>query len=132
VEDYGVSVRDKVTECCNVPDIAVIVTIDVVEAGDGVLWDLPQPIESISPDDTTAQTASVLALRRRIRRMQQSVAASVVSGSSNGKVLSAEAIIGVSETVSFVAIAIPEGVTVEGEKLHDAPVGSPEQLNETT
>ena len=26
---------------------------------------------------------------------------------------------------------VPGGVTVEGEKLHDAPVGRPEQANET-
>ena len=36
------------------------------------------------------------------------------------------------ETVSVVVDAeVPEGVTVAGEKLHDAPVGSPEQVNVT-
>jgi hypothetical protein len=34
-------------------------------------------------------------------------------------------------TVSIVEAAAPDGVTVAGEKLHEAPVGSPEQLNET-
>ncbi len=34
-------------------------------------------------------------------------------------------------TVNIVDDEAPEGVTVDGEKLHDAPVGSPEQLNKT-
>jgi hypothetical protein len=34
--------------------------------------------------------------------------------------------------VSVVEAAAPEGVTVVGEKLHDAPTGSPEQAKETT
>jgi hypothetical protein len=33
--------------------------------------------------------------------------------------------------VSVVEADAPEGVTVAGEKLHDAPVGSPEQVKET-
>jgi len=33
-------------------------------------------------------------------------------------------------TVSIVDVA-PGGVTVDGEKLHDAPEGNPEQANET-
>ena len=33
-------------------------------------------------------------------------------------------------TVSVVDV-VPGGVTVAGEKLHDAPDGSPEQLNDT-
>jgi hypothetical protein len=37
----------------------------------------------------------------------------------------------VVETVSVVEAAAPDGVTVVGEKLHEAPDGSPEQLNET-
>jgi hypothetical protein len=34
-------------------------------------------------------------------------------------------------TVSIVEAAAPEGVTLAGAKLHDAPEGSPEQLSET-
>ena len=34
-------------------------------------------------------------------------------------------------TVSVVEATPPDGVTVWGEKLHDAPEGNPEQLNET-
>lgn len=35
-------------------------------------------------------------------------------------------------TVSVVVeAAVPEGVTVAGKKLHDAPEGNPEQANET-
>ena len=33
--------------------------------------------------------------------------------------------------VSVVEAAAPDGVTVAGEKLHNAPEGSPEQANET-
>lgn len=35
-------------------------------------------------------------------------------------------------TVTVVAIGPPFGITVAGEKLQEAPVGNPEQLNETT
>jgi len=36
-------------------------------------------------------------------------------------------------TVSVVVEAVaPDGVTVAGEKLHDAPDGNPEQLNDIT
>jgi hypothetical protein len=34
-------------------------------------------------------------------------------------------------TVSVVEVASPEGVTIAGENAHDAPEGSPEQLNDT-
>lgn len=34
-------------------------------------------------------------------------------------------------TVKVVEIDAPPGVTVEGEKLHDAPAGSPEHANDT-
>ena len=37
----------------------------------------------------------------------------------------------VVETVSVVDAVDPDGVTLVGLKLHDAPEGSPEQLNET-
>jgi hypothetical protein len=43
-----------------------------------------------------------------------------------GAVFLAEAV-----TVSVVVAAVPKGVTELGEKLHDAPEGNPEQLNET-
>ena len=33
--------------------------------------------------------------------------------------------------VSVVETAVPDGVTVAGEKLHDVPESNPEQLNET-
>ena len=33
--------------------------------------------------------------------------------------------------VSVVVVAPPDGVTVEGEKLHVAPVGRPEHANDT-
>ena len=34
-------------------------------------------------------------------------------------------------TVRVVLAVVPDGVTVEGEKLHDAPTGRPVQLKET-
>jgi hypothetical protein len=34
-------------------------------------------------------------------------------------------------TVRVVEATPPDGITVAGEKLHDAPEGNPEQLNET-
>jgi hypothetical protein len=35
-------------------------------------------------------------------------------------------------TVSVVEAARPDDVILAGEKLHDAPAGNPEQLNETS
>jgi hypothetical protein len=37
-----------------------------------------------------------------------------------------------ADTVKVVETTAPVGVTVAGEKLHDAPAGKPEQPNETT
>ena len=34
-------------------------------------------------------------------------------------------------SVSVVEDAVPDGVTVAGEKLHDVPASNPEQLNKT-
>jgi hypothetical protein len=41
------------------------------------------------------------------------------------------AVAGEAVTVSVVEAAVPDRVNVEGEKLHDAPKGNPEQVNET-
>ena len=34
-----------------------------------------------------------------------------------------------ADTVSIVVATPPDGVTIDGEKLQDAPAGNPEQLN---
>ena len=41
------------------------------------------------------------------------------------------AVVAAVVTVSVVEVTAPDGVTVAGAKLHDAPEGNPEQLNET-
>jgi hypothetical protein len=62
---------------------------------------------------------------------QQNTIASTEPG-HHGLELRRKARLGVEVlTVSAVEVAVPEGVTVAGEKLHDAPVGNPVQLNET-
>lgn len=64
--------------------------------------------------------------------MRQNAAASADAGRSGLELGWTDAVVAAVVTVSFVVeAAVPEGVTVAGEKLHDAPVGNPEQVNET-
>ena len=68
---------------------------------------------------------------RLFQPMQHTSAASAPIGNSGLRGRRKAAIEAEVVTVSVVETAAPEGVTVAGEKLHDAPEGSPEQLNET-
>jgi hypothetical protein len=43
-----------------------------------------------------------------------------------------DAVVAGAVTVSVVEVATPDRGTVAGEKLHEAPEGNPEQVNETT
>lgn len=64
--------------------------------------------------------------------MQQMAVASAVVGNNGGELPRRAAVDESVATVSVVVeAAAPEGVTFAGEKLHEAPLGSPEQLNVT-
>jgi hypothetical protein len=62
--------------------------------------------------------------------MQHTRAARVLMGNRGPPGRWAVAIEAVVVTVSVVEATPPDGVTVVGRKLHDAPEGRPEQLNE--
>ncbi len=128
------TVSEKVVELCCEPDVASTVTVDVEdgEADDPSIEKLLlQPLTRPNPIRLTA-SSSTGKQRRFFQPKQHKTAPSAVKG-NNGcppwrrAALAVVAVV----TVSVVEAAAPEGVTVAGEKLHDAPEGSPEQLNET-
>jgi hypothetical protein len=119
-----------------VPDVAVTVTVEVVLVPVVVDCDapgdctLPHPFKRASPL-TARISMSTLWSRPRFRHpKQQSAIASVASGNELGD-LRFEACIVEVDTVSVVVAVPPDGVSVAGEKLHDAPWGKPEQARET-
>jgi hypothetical protein len=70
--------------------------------------------------------------RRRFLKPKQHKATANAATGNSGRVLAltaASALVVV--TVTVVEAAAPEGVTVAGEKLHEDPVGKPEQAKET-
>jgi hypothetical protein len=69
--------------------------------------------------------------RRVLQPRPHSSAASAASGSSGIPLRTSDALNFAVDTVTVVEAAVPDGVTVAGEKLHDAPEGNPEQLKET-
>lgn len=117
-----------------VPDVPVTVTVDVT----GVVLvvvvedDPPQPVNRPSPIALTASRISSCTPRRFFQPRKQSAAASVAPGRNGLELRRTAAIDADVVTVSVVVDAVvPEGVTVDGEKLHEAPLGSPEQVNIT-
>jgi hypothetical protein len=71
--------------------------------------------------------------RRFLKPKQQTARASAEPGNNGLEPWRTKAVVVEVVTVRVVEAAAPEceGVTVPGEKLHDAPAGSPEQLNVT-
>ena len=89
----------------------------------------PQPLSRLRPATLNKSSTSICKRRRFLQPKQQSATARLVAGKSGTELRRRAAVVGVV-TVSTVDVA-PGGVTVAGEKLHVAPVGKPEQLNET-
>lgn len=118
------------------PDPDVPVTVTVVVTG---VWKLeleeeeppPQPVNRLSPMTVTASRRNSCTLRRCLHPRKQSAAASAAPGKRGLELGRTAALVAVVVTVSVVEAAAPDGVTVAGEKLQVAPVGSPEQVNET-
>ena len=91
----------------------------------------PHPLSRLSPAPHAASSNSICKLRRFFHPKQHKTAASAAPGNSGRELWSSAAVVADVLTVSVVVAAPPEGVTVCGLKLHVAPEGSPEQLNET-
>lgn len=79
-----------------------------------------------------ARSPSIGKRRRFFQPNQQKATAKTEPGNSALGLRWRDAVEEVVVKVSVVdEAAVPVGVTVAGEKLHDAPVGNPKQLNET-
>jgi len=87
-------------------------------------------VQRLSPSATS--TNSIICKPRRFFHPNQQSAAANTEPGNNGLALrwSAAVVVAVV-TVSVVETTAPDVVTVAGEKLHDAPEGNPEQLNDT-
>jgi hypothetical protein len=131
------TVSVNVAVCCSDPDVAVTVTVDVTAV------DPPPPPDGPPPEDPlphavrmlrvirpTAKSAKSCRRRRFLRPMQQKAAANSASG-NNGLDWRCRAAADAGAVTVSVVDVVPGGVTVAGEKLHDAPAGRPEQANET-
>jgi hypothetical protein len=113
------------------PAVAATVTVEVV----GVVPP-PVPVPLLPQADITAKpmiTAASIGMSglRALRQpMMQKAAAIAVTG-KNGFGIRREADCAPTETVSWVVMAPPEGVTCGGLKAQVVPVGRPEQLKLT-
>lgn len=141
----GLGARTQFTVSENVAVFCIVlafvfevpVTVTVVVTGGGVFVVVvgdppPHPVNMPSPITLTASRRSSCTLRRFFQPRKQNATASVAPGRNGLELRRTAAVVADVLIVSVVVEApLPEGVTVAGEKLHDAPVGSPEQVNET-
>jgi len=128
------TVNVNVAVCCSVPEVPVTVTVEVtgcVPPPPPPPPDppLPHPLNKPSPPKPTI-TTSINNRRRFLNPKQQTATAIAAPGNRAPEPRRTSAVDEDVATVSVVEV-VPGGVTVAGEKLHVAPAGSPEQLNET-
>jgi hypothetical protein len=125
------TVSVKVVVFVSDPEVALTVTVDETGGGVDIAEELPpQPLSRLSPTTLTASNNSICKRRRFLHPRQHSATANIDPGSSGRPLLWSSAVVESVDTVSVVEV-VPGGITVVGEKLHDAPAGNPEQLNET-
>jgi len=116
--------------CCTDPDEAVTVTVD---ENDLKLEPPPPHPARRTKIDRDARNRGrmrrrLLVLREHPQPKQDSTKASWGTQKCE---LCTEATVDDVEIVIVVDAVPPDGVTVDGEKAHDAPAGSPEHANET-
>jgi hypothetical protein len=121
----------RVAVCCTEPAVAVTVTADVDEVDIGEDGP-PHPVTHIRAKVTTAKTRNICIQRRLLQPKQQRPAASVTLGKNGPGLRRNSAVAALVTMVRVAAAVVPAGVTLAGEKLHDAPDGSPEQMNVTS
>jgi hypothetical protein len=88
-------------------------------------------LSKLKPAMPTASSNIICKRRRFFHPKQQKATARAEPGNSGLELRCRAAVVATVFTVSTVETGEPDGVTVAGEKLHDAPAGSPEQLKET-
>ena len=103
------------------------VTVDVTGGGvDDPLLELPHPLSRVSPNPTVANNSKACKVRRLFNPTQKNRSADntqPVFGNGRTSCWLTLLATAVAETVSAVVIAAPDGVTADGEKLHDVPDG---------
>jgi hypothetical protein len=130
-------VSKKEVECCRDPDVAFTVMVYVADCvppppPPPPEVDPPPPQLLSKPRPPTLITSSNSSKRRRFLKPKQHKAAVNTARGNSGRELRCRAASAVVVLiVSVVVAAAPEGVTIAGEKLHAAPDGNPEQVNET-
>jgi hypothetical protein len=128
-------VRENVVECDSDPDVAVTVTVEVTgvdpEPPPLPPPPPPQPLNRLRPTTLTVSRRSICKRHRFFQPKQHSATASAAAGNSWRWLRARAGVVEEVATVSVVEAAAPDGVTVAGEKLHDAPAGKPEQANVT-
>lgn len=130
-------VTESVMVCCREPEVAMMVTgvVDLESVVAFVMNDPPaQPFMSDTPAMLTRSSRRTCKRRRFLNPKKQSATASAEPGKS-GFLLLLEALVpdvfAVIPMEHIVEADEPEGVMVDGAKLHDVPEGSPMQLKET-
>src|ERR1017187_7141911 len=105
------------------------ITLTVAWTGEVVF--APQPVQRPAPNMAMAST-SICKPRRLLQPKQQRETASTEPGNNALELEREASCIGVVVIVSVDEAIEPEGVTVDGEKVHDAHEGNPEQVREVS
>lgn len=130
------TVSKKVVLCDSDPDVAVTVMVVVTGCEPPPPPPLaeappPHPLNRLKPATLTTSNRSICKRRRFLKPKQNKTAASAETGRNGLESRWSFAVVVNVLTVSIVEV-VPGGVTVGGEKLHDAPAGNPDvQLKET-
>ena len=118
-----------VVDCCNVPDVAVTVTVEVVGLG----FELPpHALSEPSPNAQAASSDKICRRRRCFQPMQHTSAARVVPGNKGLRRWLRVAVL--AETVNVrvdVALPFAAGVIDVEENVATTPAGSPVTVRAT-
>jgi hypothetical protein len=88
-------------------------------------------VKKVRPNKLTARSRNICIRRHFLKHRKQSATAKYEPGRNGRELRGRTAAELDAEIESVVDAAAPDGVTVDGEKLHVTPEGKPEQLNET-
>jgi hypothetical protein len=125
------TVIEMVAVCCIEPDVAVTVAVEVAALRVEVKLAPPQPFIMHSPTPLTASSTIINRRCRFLNPKQKSATASTDPGNRGPDAGRIAAAVLEAFNVRLDEAGVPDGVTVGGEKLHEVPDGSPEQVNET-
>ena len=114
------------------PEVAATVTVDMTGGGEDTTEDAPpQPLSRLRPATLSKSSTNICKRRRLFQPKQHSATARTDPGKSGRELRWSAAVVAAVVTVSVVEATPPDGVTIGGAKLHEAPAGNPEQAKET-